>query len=88
MITNYCPVSPPGEPAYYTGSTNQTIYTYSTMGCALGYQAVSTGYPVYYCGPYNASNGIYTQVSGDCTSTRIIFVYIKRSCFLNVNCVT
>ena len=66
MIPNYCPVSPPGEPAYYTGSTNRTIYTFTTMGCALGYQADTTGYPVYYCGPNNATSGVYTLISGDC----------------------
>ena len=69
VIMNYCPVSPPGEPTYYTGSTNQTIDTYSTMGCALGYQAASDGYPVYYCGSDTATNGVYSLISGDCLRT-------------------
>lgn len=65
----YCPLTPPGQPTYYRGSTNQIIYSYSTLGCALGYQADITGYPVYYCRPYNTSNGVYTLVSGDCART-------------------
>ena len=77
MIPDYCPVPPLGEPVYYTGSTNQTIYTYSTMGCELGYKADSTGYPVYYCGPVSATNGNYTQVSGDCIRTGFDTVLVE-----------
>ena len=70
VVPNLCPVAPPDEPAYYTGRTNQTFYTNSTMGCANGYMAASNGYPVYYCSPDNDSIGFYSQVSGDCIRTQ------------------
>ena len=65
-IANYCPVSPSDAASYYTGSTNRTIYTYSIMGCSLGYMSAVSSYPLYYCGPFNYTNGVYTKISGDC----------------------